>query len=400
MTFSDLDESFSSQSPPKKQKLQFHRKRDREEHKEVDNSFEILEENNSFEKEVEEDERSFEDKEQDKFRSAKVDSFNFEKMNSATPSKGTPARRIARTASAKKEPAGELQDGSQYFMYTYQDRMGNQLLNLEVQLQGPAEEGDVNVELVDLPGRRQGIVVSQSLPETWLDTSFYEKFLKVTKPDTYKSRDWQFRSQARMTKILELKSQFGHENGVRSKQLITGLPFEVEDWTIKDAYKGTGVSFESWPICRKKKKKKKKSSSRSARTEYKTRTVGFQNILIVQMVNVEKCNGKDKKKAAKKKTATARKQILLSSSSSSSSSYDSSDDSSLSSNRIRTNNHGRGANDDDDDDISYSNMSVDDENRRSSYGTAGGGDEGDEFDQQQIGRTSAFNMNALFGNGS
>ena len=70
-----------------------------------------------------------------------------------------------------------LQDGLQYFMYAYQDYRGNQLVNLELQLQGPAEEGHVKIELIELPNWKQGIAITQSLPETWLNTEFYTKYL-------------------------------------------------------------------------------------------------------------------------------------------------------------------------------------------------------------------------------
>ena len=106
-----------------------------------------------------------------KARAARADTFNFDNMMRATPIKNrTPARSACAPA---REQIGFLQDGLQYFMYAYQDFIGNQLVNLEVQLQGPAEEGNVHVELVDLPGKKQGIEISQSIPETWLSTNFY-----------------------------------------------------------------------------------------------------------------------------------------------------------------------------------------------------------------------------------
>ena len=89
----------------------------------------------------------------------------------ATPIKNRTPARSARAPA--REQIGFLQDGLQYFMYAYQDFIGNQLVNLEVQLQGPAEEGNVHVELVDLPGKKQGIAITQSIPETWLSTNFY-----------------------------------------------------------------------------------------------------------------------------------------------------------------------------------------------------------------------------------
>ena len=197
---------------------------------------------------------------------------------------------------------------------------------------------------------------------------------------------------------------------MRCRQIITGLPFEVEDWTVKDAYNGTGYWFESWSIVRKIKKKKKKSGQggRSSRSEYKTRTVGIQNILVVQMVNVEKNHGKDKKKAAKNKTTMACSTTFLSKSSSSSDDSYYEDSSSLSSvgNRRRQANH-QNNDDDPDADLSFGNdMSVKEENRRESYGTPGDGagyQQQQEEQQQNQGMPQMFDMNRIFcgaGNGN
>ena len=93
-----------------------------------------------------------------KARAARADTFNFDNMMRATPIKNRTPARSARAPA--REQIGFLQDGLQYFMYAYQDFIGNQLVNLEVQLQGPAEEGNVHVELVDLPGKKQGIAIT------------------------------------------------------------------------------------------------------------------------------------------------------------------------------------------------------------------------------------------------
>ena len=374
VTFSDQE---FSPSAAKKQKLQFHRKREREndndnsniteESQDVSNSFEILD---SSRDEITEEEVQ---EEEDDVRAAKLDCFNFDDMKKATPvkKKGTPSRRASRNPDDAAQQ-GFLDDGSQYFMYAYRDKQGNELVNIEVQLQGPSEEGDVQVELLELPRNKQGVLITQSLPQTWLSTRAYGKFLKENKPDTYNSDDWRFRCQARQTKILSMRRHFGHSTGVRASQLITGLPFRVEDWTAGDAYAGTGYWFEGWAIERKTKKKSKKKSSssrRSTRSSYKMETIGFQNILVVQMVNVVK--NEERRKSARNKTTVARYAACADTSSSeeSPSSSSSGSGASLSSTLYHRNG--------DDDDISFTGMSFGDPNdpRRESYDTAPDGDD-------------------------
>ena len=223
---------------------------------------------------------------------------------------------------------------------------------------------------------------------------FTKKILTESKPDVVNGNDWAFRRQARNTRVMELKANCGSYYGVRLKQIITGFPFCVKDWTVKDAYKGTGYWFESWPVVQKVKKKgrRKKSSSRSRAEstrsghDYKSKVVGFHNLLVIQMVNEEKFYG-NKKKTPKKKTATVKKHIFLSSSDSdsSSSSSDSSSDTSISSKSTRgggNRRYGRGnrrraAPSADDEGISYGMadddeemMSTGDGNARSSFETA------------------------------
>ena len=188
VTFSD---DSLLESPPKKQKFQLHRKREREEdysisNSEQDNSFEFLNSSRESPKITKEEDDTDQEAEKEA-RAARADIFNFENMKRATPVKATRTPSRNARAPARRDEVGYLQDGSQYFMYAYQDFIGNQLVNLEVQLQGPAEEGNVHVELVDLPGgkNKQGIAITQSMPETWLSTNFYSRFLKENKSRTY-----------------------------------------------------------------------------------------------------------------------------------------------------------------------------------------------------------------------
>ena len=182
---------------------------------------------------------------------------------------------------------------------------------------------------------------------------------------------------------------------------------------MKDAYNGTGFWFESWPIVRKIKKKKSSQGGRSTKSEYKTQNVGIQNILVVQMVNVEKNHGKDKKKAAKNKTTMARKSTFLSSESSSSSDSDYEDSSSLSSSsdgdrsrrqqQARRRPPARQNNDDPDADLSFGNdmSTTTDGNRMENFGTPrSGGYQQQEEEQTNQGGITMFDMQRIFRGGN
>jgi hypothetical protein len=144
--------------------------------------------------------------------------------------------------------------GSPFLIYDWKDSTkSNNMLNIEVLLfQEPRTLDEFAVEIEEKGGNDQKIVISQSLPSSWLSMTHFRRAFK-----NIEGEDGIMRRCARQYHLHELENLFGQEDkkDITMKQEID-LPFHCDsDFLVQGSYQGTGFWFDSWKVPRKTKKR-------------------------------------------------------------------------------------------------------------------------------------------------
>jgi hypothetical protein len=157
---------------------------------------------------------------------------------------------ISQPPSARKKKKNVLcqgylpSSGSPFLIYDWKDTVkSNNMLNIEVLLfQEPRTLNDFAVEIEEKGGNDQKIVISQSLPSSWLSmTHFTCAFKNIEGEDGIMQR------RARQYHLHELENLFGQEDkkDITMKQEMN-LPFCCDsDFLVQGSYQGTGFWFDS-----------------------------------------------------------------------------------------------------------------------------------------------------------
>jgi hypothetical protein len=185
--------------------------------------------------------------------------------------------------------------GVPFLIYDWKDSVkSNNMLNIEVLLfQEPRTLDDFGVVFEEKGDNDQKIVISQSLPSSWLSMNHFVCAFKNTEGED--GIAWK---RARQYHIRDVQNLFGKEDkkDITMKQEID-LPFRYDsDFLVQGLYQGTGFWFDSWKVPRKTKKKKSRSLEED--DDY-----DIVNILTIQLVAEEKVVTKRIKKKTPRKTA-------------------------------------------------------------------------------------------------
>jgi hypothetical protein len=289
----------SKESPPKKRKLEEEaelikscqekkeKKKRKEEQEEVEEEAEELASDSSYDLELHdsirsssssEEEDDQEDNQQEDYKNKKVvmsskkrnsckrheiDEIDLTNMGNMVNSFCLTS--VSQPPSARKKKKNVLRQGylpssdSPFLIYDWKDSAkSNNMLNIEVLLfQEPRTLDEFAVEIEEKGGNDQKIVISQSLPSSWLSmTHFTCAFKNIEGEDGIMQRC------ARQYHLHELENLFRQEDQktITMKQEID-LPFHCDsDFLVRGLYQGTGFWFDSWKVPRKTKKEEVKKS--------------------------------------------------------------------------------------------------------------------------------------------
>ena len=163
-----------------------------------------------------------------------------------------------------------------HIKYCWKDERRNVLLTYEILMYGEVDSRSVEVDLVPIlrAGRdtgKQKLFVKSLLPKSWISISHF----KTNRCDMNDMADIA-RYNARMDVIKGLQNKYGlgQKSKVLSQQEFE-LPFQCDDFKMRDAYPNTGTWFDNWPVY----------DSDENGEPY---PVGYVNVLNVQLVKVEK----------------------------------------------------------------------------------------------------------------
>jgi hypothetical protein len=320
----------TEESPPKKRKLEGkaelvkscqekkEKKKRKEEQEEEQEEAEELASDSSYDLESHDSTRSSssseeEDDQEDDYKNKKMSSKkrNNSKRHEADEIDLTDMGRmvdsfrltsVSQPPSARKKKKNVLRQGylpssgSPFLIYDWIDTVKcNNMLNIEVLLfQEPRTLDEFAVEIEEKGGNNQKIVISQSLPSSWLSMTHFKRAFK-----NIEGEDGFMRRRARQFHLHEFENLFGQEDkkDITMKQEID-LPFRCDsDFLVRGSYQGTGFWFDSWKVPRKT-KKKKKSRSLEEDDDY-----DVVNVLTIQLVAEEKVAPKKIKKKTPKKSS-------------------------------------------------------------------------------------------------
>ena len=201
-----------------------------------------------------------------------------------------------------------------FFCYKWKDDKLNQFVTLEILLQCCGET--CTVEIQEISGGKQLLVLSQPLPQSWLDMDFFRDNVdKLVDDDDdeqgYPSSRKQIeikafnRSQrlaARADYLKTMSNKFGEnakEDCVIIKQYFK-LPFRCDDVNVSGGYPGTGYHEQMWPVLGSK-----RVVMRGGRYVEEREEIGSVNVLTIHLVAEEKYQKRNDKTPRRKKIAAA-----------------------------------------------------------------------------------------------
>ena len=195
-----------------------------------------------------------------------------------------------------------------FICYAWKDLELNQFITLEIQLSCSGE--NCTVEIEEIGGGAQAVVLSQALPRSWLSMDYYRRNIKLMRNnngsnindrDRDNYNDLQ-RLAARADCMKALSNQYGdslREDTVVTKQYFK-LPFRCDDINVRGGYHGTGYSEDIWPVLGRKRMVVRGTGYVERREE-----IGQVNILTINLVAEEKYQKRNDKTPKRKKLAAA-----------------------------------------------------------------------------------------------
>ena len=188
-----------------------------------------------------------------------------------------------------------LSSSKPFICYKWKDIDLNQFISLEILLNCSGEV--CTVELEEIGGCQQAIVLTQSLPRSWLNMDYFRS--KLDMRNNYNDSQ---RLAARADYMKAMSHKYGEnsrEDLVMSKQYFK-LPFRCDDINVRGGYPGTGYSEDIWPVLGRKKVVMKGNSYVEEREE-----LGFVNVLTINLVAEEKYQKRNDNTPKKKKLSAA-----------------------------------------------------------------------------------------------
>ena len=201
----------------------------------------------------------------------------------------------------------ELFPSSKSFVcYTWKDQDLNKLITLEILLSCSGEE--CTVELEEVGGGKQVLVLSQPLPWSWLNMEFYRENVMKSKQHGQHLNEKQIynhlqRLASRAECMKAVSNNFGEntrEDHVITKQYFE-LPFRCDDVNVEGGYPGTGIDEDVWPVLGRK-----MMVLRGNQYVEEYEELGDVNVLTITLVAEEKYQKRnDKTPRRRKKLAAA-----------------------------------------------------------------------------------------------
>ena len=205
------------------------------------------------------------------------------------------------TASAKKKKKavvldrGFLQLNCPHIFYKWRDERKNEMLTLEVLMNGPLSHKNCSAELIESGGGEQILSVKYNLPTSWVSEDYYSKNNEVD------SWNGSRRFEARCGAIKALEDDYGQG---RNAQLVYeqafSLPFRCDNFDKDPVYTGTGYCFQQWSVL------SRRANTNQNRNGFTGAHIdGMLDALVVTLV------AEDKYQVTKKTKKTPQKQVFV-----------------------------------------------------------------------------------------